>query len=81
MSNCEKKLDALIDALGFSVEVVTSVVPVDGLLVKGHLSVDYKLTKKTDNKAMLYQVIDRYENGEISFDVMISKVKIVEGEL
>lgn len=46
IDSIEKKLDALISALGFEVEIVNSIAPYDGELVKSMLNVDYKLVKR-----------------------------------
>lgn len=60
MNNCEKKLDALIDALGFDVEAV------DGDVFQGVYSgrevynkevINYKLTKRDD--VALVKAMDR----------------------
>ena len=46
MNNIEKKLDALIDALGFDVEEMLEQKIPSGQIIIDH---DYKLTKRKDN--------------------------------
>jgi len=62
MNNCEKKLDALIDALGFDVEEVA----VSDSLCRDTIF-DYKLTKRDDKLAYLESICgeDGLEDEEI----------------
>ena len=83
-NNCEKKLDALIDALGFDVEaVVRDAVgdeEADIFLLTKDYCVDYKLTKRTySKKQSLHRIVRSYEKGDITAAKMIRDVMWAEG--
>jgi len=46
MNNTDKLLRAFIEASGFDIETIAGTCAMDGLLVKNHLTIDYKVTKK-----------------------------------
>lgn len=89
MSNCEKKLDALIDALGFDVKEVVSKKflynakdmhpsgnPISGAVPSVTFeNADYKLTKRKYNeKPTIHKIVRIYEKGEISAGEMIARI-------
>ena len=72
MNNIEKKLDALIDALGFDVEEVLEQAIPSGQIIIAH---DYKLTKRKYNeKPTIHKIVRIYEKGEISSGEMIARI-------
>ena len=93
MSDCEKKLDALIDALGFDVEEVRDIKPYyhpDDMQSNGEPKVNarcerivnnsYKLTKRTYSKnPPLHRTVRLYEKGDISAVEMIRDIMWAEG--
>jgi len=83
MNNCEKKLDALIDALGFDVEEVIGDVFMgrySGRDIHDKQVVDYKLTKRTySKKQSLHRIVRAYEKGDITAAKMIRDVMWAEG--
>ena len=78
MNNCEKKLDALIDALGFDVEEVTKNFemadksrPEAGATFMLKQVIDYKVTKRNDpqRKYNLYMsALIEYQSGATTLE-------------
>ena len=85
MNNTEKKLDALIDALGFDIEEtrrnIESVAKGgDGQALYTTPLFDYKLTKRTYSKnPPLHRTVRLYEKGDISAVEMIRDIMWSEG--
>ena len=83
MNNYEKKLDALIDALGFDVEDIIGkelVGSYAGVEKFRDCVVDYKLTKRGYNrKGTLHKIIREYEKEEMSASEMIGRIMLLEG--
>ena len=83
----EKKLDALIDALGFDVEETcktfingaeyggtAGIFPVTPMDDVTHAA-NYKLTKRQYNKKpMLHRIVRMYEKGEMEHDEMVARI-------
>ena len=91
--NTERKLDALIDALGFDIEVVDSSIkayrlddidrdgdPYTDAIPMTISKTDYKLTrKKYNSKPSLHKIIREYENEGMSASEMIGRIMLMEG--
>ena len=86
MNSTKKKLDALINALGFDVEVVDASFTMVKLGEsdttpypdKVHRT-DYKLTKrKCTNKPTLHKIIREYENEGMTASKMIGRIMLLE---
>ena len=91
MNNTEKKLDALIDALGFDVEIEYKKRKTDiinfGLV--GDITIgnrpkpeyDYKLTKRNfTSKPSLHKVVREYEQGTMSYGEMVGRIELMESD-
>jgi len=92
MNNIEKKLDALIDALGFDVEETDNSIKmykIEDIDNNGDpyidanpdviKVIDYKLTKKKYNhKPTLHEVVRQYENGAITNTEMVASIMLME---
>ena len=89
MNNIEKKLDALIDALGFDVEEVETPVKVTSyeaskpavMIERTLYNNSYKLTKKSFKaKPSLHKVVRAYEKGTMSYDEMLGRIALMEAD-
>ena len=84
MNNTERKLDALIAALGFDVETSTVSRELHSLYdsnVQIITSTDYKLTKRNfNNKPSLHKVVREYEQGTMSYGEMLGRIALMESD-
>lgn len=91
MSNIEKKLDALIDALGYEINATTDHASYQADMILAHSVgakyngdiddyIEYKVTKRDfKNKPTLHKIIRQYEKEGMSASEMIGRIMLMEG--